>query len=140
MNIEDFCSYEQALTLKKLNFKEKCLFYYGPDKVLYPNYTFNIDILKTTDLYRCCNNSNDDNYPIDAPTLVQAQKWIRKKKNLSVEPFSSNEKGKYTYEIIYVDTGFDYKSYKTLSYRFNSYEEALSAGITESIKLIKDNS
>ena len=123
--MEDFVTYEQALALKQLGFNEKCLFYYGPDKILYPNYTFSADTLRTTDLYRCCNDSSENNYPIDAPTLAQAQKWLRKNKKHSVEAQYSHD-DKYDYCIKKIN-GLWSDSDK----EYDSYEEALSAGITE---------
>ena len=142
MNTEDFVTYEQSITLKKLGFNEKCLFYYGPDKVLYPNYTFSTDILRITDLYCSCNDSTN-NYPIDDPTLAQVQKWLRKEKNLYVYAdgavFDKNyEKPSYYPCILDVISEHD----KIGISDFNHYltpEEALSAGITECIKILKEN-
>ena len=141
MNTEDFVTYEQSITLKKLGFNEKCLFYYGPDKVLYPNYTFSTDILRTTDLYRSCNDSTDDNYPIDAPTLSQTQKWLRREKRLSVEPWSCTTGEWYcTIKELPGKLSYTHKQetnkWIDLDNFYNSYEEVLSAGITECIKLL----
>lgn len=136
MNTEDFVTYEQALALKKLGFNEDSFYHYNQENQLRAN--FSIDTEGSIIEGYFLRNNTDFSIFITAPTLVQAQKWLRKEKKLSVEPFSSLKKGKYTYQIIYVETGFDYKSFKTLSYRFNSYEEALSAGITVCLKLLEE--
>lgn len=38
MNTEDFVTYQQALALKKLGFREKCLYHYNTLGILNPNY------------------------------------------------------------------------------------------------------
>ena len=110
MNTEDFVTFEQALALKKLGFCEEAIGKY----VDCPN----DPTLFNGMLYQSWNLEKDE---ILAPTLAQAQKWLRKEKKLSIEPFSSLKKGKYTFEIINVDTCYEYNSSKTLSYHFDSY-------------------
>ena len=156
MDIEDFVTVEQSLALKKLGFRENCLYFYADNKLLPVSICIDADddelllngeisVSVDTLLYQHqskCNDVHDgilESVLCDAPTLTQAQKWLRKKKKLSIEPFSSLKKGKYTFEIINVDTWYEYNSSKTLSYHFDSYEEALSAGITECIKLLENN-
>lgn len=139
MNAEDFCTYEQALALKKLGFRESCLYHYNILNELVPN-QFNAEdeTITVEDLYDSLNTDTKSKIVCDVPTLAQAQKWLRNGKGLSVEPFTSLKKGKYTFEIIYVETGFEYNSSKTSSYLLDSYEEALSVGIDVCLKLLED--
>ena len=128
---EDLVTPEQAKSLLKLGFNYGTEYYQSENGQLIRS----IHYVNWNGWRKNC--INPDEY-LSIPRLYQAQKWLRKEKKYSVEPFSSLEKGKYTFEIIDVNTGFDYKSYKTLSYKFDSYEEALSAGIDECIKILEN--
>ena len=119
MNTEDFVTYEQALALKKLGFNYDCDYYYSEDKELY-KYDYH------TEYY---NGSNND---LPAPTLAQVQKWLRKEKKLSIEPFSYR-KTQWIMDIINLGT----MDCPGIWDKHTSYEEALSAGINECLKLLK---
>ena len=127
MNTEDFCTYEQALVLKELGFDLKTEYYYS--KLTGINFSNVPDNFNNTSVNGVCS----------APTLAQAQKWLRKKKKYSVEAFFErikDDKEQWSYfRSNILDNSQDDQS---IGY-FNSYEEALSAGITECIKFIKDN-
>ncbi|MDE5888476.1 MAG: hypothetical protein K2H20_00480, partial [Bacilli bacterium] len=117
MDTKDFVTYEQALALKKLGFRELCLYFYDLKGRLCPNGIY-IGLFECIEDYKNkqpvyidegfrTENTLHPNFDIcDAPNLVQVQKWLRNGKGLSVEPFTSLKKGKYTFEIIYVETGF----------------------------------
>ena len=83
MNTEDFVTYETALTLKKLGFREECLYYYKHHRLI-PNEFMNDSgyyYILLKDLYRSMNSENPDQGDIcDAPTLAQVQEWLRKEK------------------------------------------------------------
>ena len=106
------------------------------------------------DLYYSYNSKKSGNIfcnynLIDAPTLAQAQKWLRKEKNVFICPlphtkFEENSEGEYeivSYDMWYYDLWINGKDESPLkSNEFSTPEEALSAGITECLKLIeKDN-
>ena len=130
MSPEDFVTYEQALALKKLGFKEDCDYNYSEDKELY-KYDYHSDYYSGT--------SSD--YDLFAPTLAQVQKWLWRDKKL----------------YVYADGAIFDKDYEKPSYYpfildivsehdeigisdFNHYptpEEALSAGITECLKILE---
>lgn len=70
------------------------------------------------------------------PTLYEAQKWLREKFNIHLDTKilcfdKAKQKADYICDIHSLNTR-EYKETKI----YNSYEEALSAGILESLKLI----
>ena len=69
---------------------------------------------------------------VTAVTLYEAQKWLRVNHRTLVTPgYLFNDK--YTYHILQIDEGNNYcHNYN----QYNSYEEALNAGILEALKLI----
>ena len=134
MPIEDFVTYEQALALKKLGFKEECLYHYRYS-IFSDNYYESADGAYVSDLYKSHNSkSYEKNVICDAPTLAQAQKWLRKEKDYYIEP-------RLFYDKLHTDckssTRGKYWQIEHGKYYF-SYEEALSAGITECLKLLEN--
>lgn len=120
--IEDFVSYDQAIKLKKLGFNIDCDYMYSEDKELY-KYDYTAKYYDTQSL-------NND---VPAPTLAQAQKWLRKEKEYSIEPTSiSKNLWICTLTIFNKSTSLDIKT------NYSSYEEALSSGITKCIKLLEN--
>lgn len=133
--MEDFVTYDQAVKLKELGFDwETFGFYLGATlNTKVPSWK----ITNTTDL------------PIvSAPTLYQAQKWLREKQNLFVISdvyFKNGMDNNYTnpeYEYIIVilrDVGvLRTESGSLFPQRlFTTYEQALSAGIYQALRLIK---
>lgn len=130
---EDFVTYEQALALKKLGFDWYINFYY-----------LKSDYISQWDT---ANNWNRTKNCISAPTLAQAQKWLRIKYKVFVTSdirFKDYYKGNFSnpeYQYITVDMRksshtnrieSDYNRGKL----FNSPEEALLAGITECINIL----
>lgn len=137
MNSEDFITYEQALALKKLGFKEKCFFFYENENRIRAFYVAAMDVLLNSNNIGGCVNrrKNIDDYTCDAPTLAQAQKWLRKEKKLSIEPVSGDT-DEHGWEYGLVDRNLSPKfHFNCITY--SSYEEALSAGITECIKILE---
>lgn len=131
MNTEDFCTYEQALALKKLGFEERCLYYYNSNTQLVANERYYQEEVSVRNLYISYNKEYTSYNRIDAPTLWEVQKWFRKNKQIHVEPNIINE-NTFRYSIKSVP----YSLYRITEDIFNSYEEALSAGITECLKLL----
>lgn len=136
MNTEDFVTYEQALELKKLGFREKCLYQYNSNSGKLESTCIKADDpgqeVWITDFEDCYNN-----YPnspiIDAPTIYQVYKWLRKKDYwVELMCFSGNE---WDYLITRISDGEGCWENQT---QYKSYEEALSAGITECLKLLEN--
>lgn len=103
----DFVTYQIALKLKEKGFKQKCLAYYDVEDnvgLLYnTQYTNEALPCQYTDLLQCHNTRESETQPddsdfcVDAPTIQQVLKWLRKEKELHIE-FIANASG-YCYII-----------------------------------------
>lgn len=119
MNKEDYVSLEVAKLLKEKGFNEPCKSAYDRDGNIgeYPS-------------VKDWNAEYD--WTFSRPTLYEAQKWLRDSKNLNIMVdfdesilwWYSIRKCKYNCTLITGDR------------MFNSYEEALNAGILEALKMI----
>lgn len=124
---EDYVSLEVAKLLKEKGYDEPCL----------------ATILKNGDLRRHDIEQSSDNltrigddyYEFLCPTLYEAQKWLRDKHNIDivVEPEideGTDKKWGYCFGL--------YTEFPSVavSLVYETYEEALNAGILESLKLL----
>ena len=126
MNTEDFVTYPQARDLKDLGFDYDCDHYYITDYE---------DDLQVSTYYH---NHNDNSLSCSAPTLWEAQKWLRKEKKYSVEAFFERIKdGKEQWSYFRSNILDSSQDDQSIGY-FKSYEEALSEGITECLKLLEN--
>lgn len=139
MNKEDFVTYEQALSLKKLGFDLEVNHYYDDYKELIESFAIcshggSFD--STATAYDDFNHGYCDEIYCSAPTLAQAQKWLRKKGLIiCINPrFYMNRKPLMGYDYCLYKTGRTYIDSTTV---YDSYEEALSSGISECLKLLK---
>lgn len=139
MNNEDYVSYELALKLKACGFDEPCDYGYSVKMRLEPEVSFGEPKMVHSKDQK---NYNDNRKGIEkglsfcsAPTLWQAQKWLREK-GIAVSVQANEIQGElwYSADIIttkgineLVDGGFDYME----------YEAALSAGIASALELIR---
>lgn len=127
METTDFCSYELSKRLKDCGFDEPCYFYYtrkdSPDDHVWLTTSEEAPIDYNRSVYAGCS----------MPTLAQAQKWLREKKHLSVEPYA-NIVANFNYNIADLESFADYKGQ---GIGYESYECALAAGISASLELIK---
>ena len=140
---KDYCDYDTCVALKELGFNEPTLAYYlgflssKPllylviDKDCMPEDGVNVfDLLSNSNKYK-------DSKNIDAPTLWEAQKWLREEKDvlIIVCPYTYSVVEKihtWTCEIWFGDN-LEYEIHD-----FKSYEEALSEGIKEAVKILKE--
>ena len=136
---EVFVTYEQALRLKELGFDRKCHYHYDTTAfkpVICPNYTANDGEGERWIYADDCNLYEDMNHCqyCSAPTLAQAQGWLREFKQIAV--FSELEYifGKYFYTIRELNGKYDDKVIAQEEH--DSYDEALSAGITKAMELL----
>ena len=139
MNHEDFVTYEQAKILKKLGFNWECNHYYD----------HNCKLVEYNMSYESCyHNWNDDNYKDfrqnSAPTLAQAQKWLRTVKCIIVHVFIDDDSNEpWSYELVSTkrDEDDDWV-YLVTQWNSNFYgkepEQALSAGIDKALELLKE--
>lgn len=121
---EEFVTLETAKLMKEKGFNEYC------------KNVIDIDnILKVT-LYRT--NSDLPKQCFSLPTQSIAQKWLRETKNLHIEIYRSAVG--YGYAIVKADNGTwqedDDSRGPNDGGLWDTYEEALEAGIQEALKLI----
>lgn len=140
MDEKDFVSFETALALKAAGFNYPCRYYYtkedAPDMCVW----------RTTSEYNWTNYNNEvynKHIKCSAPTLWQAQKWLREVKNIDVLVW--NCACGYGWEISKAGKeqtrgttllAFDEKGEDEDSGMWLSYEAALQDGIKKALKLI----
>ena len=112
---KDYCDYETSRELKELGF---------------------VAGLGEDDCGHCLYDESWHDQ-VDRPLLYDAQKWLREEKNIIIIvcPYTYNivdETHTWTYEVWFGD------NLEIEIHNFNSYEEALSEGIKEAIKLLKE--
>lgn len=99
MNIE-FVSFEIAKKLKEKRFREKCFALYSSYGGIFKFNEIDTDKivgnLNIKDFGKCY-NYYEKGSNIDAPTISQVLKWLRKKKKIYIEIFLYN--GKYSYFV-----------------------------------------
>lgn len=137
MEQEDYCSYELALKLKACGFDEPCRdFYWTSDG------TF-----KHTDALVHKNSVGCDTM-VAAPTLWQAQKWLREKKGIAINVIAHDasdkyREGKYHWMEVHLpnsnENGPQWMDWFVYGKHplFDTYEEALSDGLSQMLELIK---
>lgn len=138
MTHEDYVSFEQAKALKELGFDWKCSHFYEPDnEVLMPieeiissmeghDFRISVDTL--------VEDSNKQQGIYSAPTLSQVQKWIREM--LGIEVYVLKDDQKYCYEV--EEDHYPLYFHSTSRSGFETYEQALSAGIDKALDAYKN--
>lgn len=117
METTDYVSYPLALALKKAGFDWPCIsFYRNLDKELWEGGEMN------------WNNGVD----CSAPTLWQAQKWLREKHNISVRVSYLSYHKVWFADWLNLDSG----DFDDTDATFLTYEAALSAGIAAALEVI----
>ena len=132
---KDYCDYDTCVALKELGYKVPTSAYYMPNnnQLIFVSNPFRGGYV--TDCFYSHNSLPKDvmtaNF-IDAPTLWEAQKWLREEFELYMSAnFLITEEGDFEYEIE-TRTGYDNLS----SNMYKTYEEALSEGIKEAVKIL----
>ena len=134
---KDYCDYETCVALKELGYNEKSNWWFSK----YLN-----EDSGQMELVHICDNPAHLNYdswgivPKDfviRPSLYEAQKWLREEKDVIIAlcPYTYNIVDKthtWTFEIWFGD------NLEIEIHDFKSYEEALSEGIKEAIKILKE--
>lgn len=132
----DFCDYDTCVALKELGYEIPTSAYYMPN---------NNQLIFVSNPFRggyvidcfCSHNSfpkdvMTSNY-IDAPTMWEAQKWLREEKHLHIEVrWYSNLR--YEYEVKEAEG-------KVIAEgcAFPTYEEALSTAVRMAVESLKEN-
>lgn len=149
---KDYCDYETCVALKELGYKVPTSAYYMPNnnQLLFVSNPFRGGYVM--DCFFSHNSLREDTMThdfIDAPTMWEAQKWLREEKGMLADSmvFADNSidaDGKvvdrwiyYSCAILNTLTAEFIRSYD-LSDEYDTYEEALSEGIKEAVKILKE--
>lgn len=128
--IEELVTLETAKLLKEKGFDWKCERTISCDKII-RRWNRPQDI-------SCCTEIDGELVEFLCPTLYVAQKWLRETKDLHIEIYRSAVG--YGYAIVKADNGTwqedDDSRGPNDGGLWDTYEEALEAGIRESLKLI----
>lgn len=128
---EELVTLEIAKLLKEKGFKEDVSVFY---ELVCKEGSYEYELFESYD----AQNYNASVYSFSAPTQYIAQKWLRKTKNLHIEIYR-NTCG-YGYAIVKADSGTWMEDDNTKGPndggKWDTYEEALEAGIQEALKLI----
>jgi hypothetical protein len=131
---KDFCDYDTCVALKELGFREKCVAYYDADDNV--GLLYNTVWYEPSQVFDMSMSHNTENYEgenfIDAPTLYEAQKWLREAHNLHIEITYSPS---FWTGKIYDLREWDYIKGFTF---FESFEETLHILIKKAVKILKD--
>lgn len=126
MTNEDYVTYETAQALKKAGFDWKCT-------MAYFDRPWNHEHRLVSAINACnqqCAYVGTDVYP--APTLAQAQKWLREAHRLSVEPVC-NMVRQWNVNVCEIDN-FGEPAWSKIG--LDSYESALAAGIEAALNIV----
>ena len=109
---KDYCDYETSRELKELGFIAGL----GEDN--------------------CGHCLYDDAWhdQVDRPLLYEAQKWLREEKEIAVFAIYDKNTSKWFATVINMDS-----LETTNTVRYDLYEEALSEGVREAIKILKED-
>ena len=143
---KDYCDYETCVALKELGYKVPTSAYYIPNnnQLIFVSNPFRGGY--AIDCFRSQNSLPKDvmtsNY-IDAPTMWEAQKWLREEKKIVIEVnFDLMYKGQphFSWRVLYNLTQHKgaYYTFNSVNSKedYDSFEEALSEGIKEAIKIL----
>ena len=121
---KDYCDYETCVALKELGYDELCEGYYH----LTDDEDYNLHYFEW-----CCGHEFQNSlnrWRVGAPMLYEAQKWLREEKGVVVLVHHlMTQEGDWEWEISYKYSSRD---------MYHSYEEALSEGIKEAVKILKE--
>lgn len=134
MNNEDFITYDIAVRLRKAGFDCPCRTYWMKTYI-------DKDIMNLREDLR---SSNHNEYAPDyysAPTLAQAQKWLREEKRWHVQVRINGCRNMFCVELWEMRLNGYCKRLEQEDGHvrlFDRYEDALSEGITETLRLIEE--
>lgn len=140
---KDFCDYDTCVALKELGYDEGAYAYYFPnhkeDLILNTHQMRGCSINELVRGYNTYSEDTVGHELIDAPTLYEAQKWLREEKGIHISPriylyHDINLDEQVSWECnIYVEWAAIYTIGKSLT-----YEGALLLGIKEAVKILKE--
>ena len=133
---KDYCDYETCVALKELGYNQYTSLrsYAGKGGVRLwdfdgePNYKEG-ELISLSDMYDIPRDGNE----VAAPLLYEAQKWLREEKQIEIVVHSFDYVGEPYFADIHM-----YREVQCACSYADSYEEALSEGIKEAIKILKE--
>ena len=138
---KDYCDYETCVALKELGYKVPTSAYYMPNN---NQLIFVSNPCRGGYVIDCFHSHNSfpkdvmtSNY-IDAPTMWEAQKWLREEKKIDVFVRAGIPENRVRHYYAEVFTSNDFIIVGSYVGVHDSYEEALSEGIKEAIKILKE--
>lgn len=140
MNNEDYVSYKLALALKECGFDEPCIAQWACEPDGKP-----ILLGSTAFVF---SNAELKGRDVTAPLLYHAQKWLREKKGIAINVIAHDRsdkfiEGKYHWSEAYLphfkENGLQWADWFIYGKHplFDTYEEALSDGLSQMLELIK---
>jgi hypothetical protein len=148
---KDYCDYETCVALKELGFNQyiSIRYYAGEGGVRLwdfdgePNYKEG-EMIALSDMYDVPRDGNE----VAAPSLYEAQKWMREEKDIHIEIYACA--GGYIYELckaykpnsfsggttIYTPNDVDNPKLNDAG-RYDDFETCLFEGIKEAVKILK---
>lgn len=127
--MEDYVSFEQAQRLKQLGFDWKVNKGYSH---------FPGEKIKSCNFQQEDVNTIYSKWCFSAPSLAQAQKWLRDVKGIALN-ITAHDGGFYQWEKIYLPKAPEYEGDITPDIKqYATYEKALSAGIDRTLELLTD--
>ena len=129
--MEDFVTFEQAMKLKDLGFDWDCHAYYDKRR--------QDGVIDRALKFQNYNYDNDYMNSVSAPTIYQAQKWLREVQNIHIEiKYTSNPQYEpWVGKVVVIE---NYPKVNTIinTDTCDTYEEALSEGIDNALGLLKE--
>lgn len=138
MNEKDFVTLEVAKLLKEKGFNEECYTYYIDDALIYYVNPNKNNIYENSGLR--LKNPMDQYLSSSgflAPTLCQAQKWLREKHSCYVQVTHETHKTevKNLVQVLFYESDKSTDKYGDNA-EFDTYEDALNFGILKALKRI----
>ena len=133
---KDYCDYETCVALKELGYKVPTSAYYMPNnnQLLFVSNPFRGGYV--IDCFYSHNSLPKDvmtsNY-IDAPTMWEAQKWLREERGMLLQPAYLELSDEWICVIRDKNKRHGYSAQKQ-----KNYEEALSEGIKKTVEILKE--
>lgn len=144
---KDYCDYDTCVALKELGYNQPSIAFYPCQDIIVDCIDSNGELYEAEydkgnlALYSSLNNKNHDINKVQAPLLYEAQKWLREEKKIDVlieiECKDVHLSSKH-YSVFISYMGRFMRRFQYLSNEFDSYEEALSEGIKEVVKILKE--
>lgn len=145
--VEDFVNYELSKALKACGFDEPCRAHYTDDYVNDDPEDVSREVKFHYDWTSPYNYNRVVGYT-SAPTLYHAQKWLRERKGIAINVIAHDcsdryREGKYHWMEVYLpncnENGPQWMDWFTYGKHplFDTYEGALSDGLSQMLELIK---